>query len=158
MVILKLADEINFYDWARPMSVISKSQIFHAFGERISITAIQNIAGEWMIKGKWCFIAPDDGKGEVWDIWICNSDNLCKGLGQRKVKNILHTLNGTVKTPFRELTGEAWGKVRDKGLILQNLHLLGIRKKRQVSPQQAVRSAEILKTARNKHRELEFEV
>jgi hypothetical protein len=101
------------------------------FGNDISSTAFKLIDGESTIVGKWCRLTLDDDG--VFDVWICNPDDLYSGLGVRKVRNIISRLNSPAGSPFHELTGEAWGKVRDKEIILQSLHLLGIRKRRRVS-------------------------
>lgn len=127
-----------------------KSKIFHAFEGNISITAIQYINDEWVIKGKYCIIAPDNNSGDIWDIWICNPGDITAGLSQRMVKSMVRTLESTGKMEFNELTGEAWGKTRDKEIILGNLKLLGIRKKRVISPEQASKNAEVLNLARRK--------
>jgi len=127
---------------------MNKADIYKAFGDKISKTAIQCIDDEWRIKGKWCYVTPDDEQGEIWDIWICNPENIAAGLSQRRFKSIIHALESTGKVGFNELTGEAWGKVTDKSLILENLKLLGIRKKRQVSPEQISKNLEVLNLAR----------
>ncbi len=130
---------------------MNKTQIEVAFYGRVSPTAIQLVDGEVRIVGKWCSITHDgkDRTGQdVYDIWICNPANIGDGLGQRKVRNILHALNLPLGTSFRELNGEAWAKVRGTGLILQNLALLGIRQKRQITPEQHRKLAIQLKAAR----------
>ena len=126
---------------------MNKTQIFSAFDGKISKTAIQCIDDEWQIKGKWCYVAPDDNNGNVWDIWLCNPNDIAVGLSQRRVRSINHALESTGKMEFNELTGEAWGKVRDKEVILENLKLLGIRKKRIVSPEQALKNVEMMNAA-----------
>ncbi len=127
-----------------------KSKIFQAFDGKTSMTAIQFRYDEWVIKGKFCIVAPDDEIGNVWDIWICNPGDIKAGLSQRKVKSMVRTLESTGKMEFNELTGEAWGKPRDQEIILGNLKLLGIRKKRQVSPEQTSKNLEVLNFARRK--------
>ncbi len=123
--------------------MLNKEGIYCAFGGRISKKAIQLIDDEWRIVGKWCYVTQDDE--HVWDIWICNPADIAAGLGQRKVRNMLHALKSCVGEPFHELTGEAWGKVRGTQLILNNLAVLGIRKKRTVSEKQ--RNAMVLRLA-----------
>ena len=129
---------------------MGKSKIIDAFEDKISSTAIQFRYDEWVIKGKFCIVAPDDEDGDVWDIWICNPDDIAAGLSQRRARNIIQALESTGKMEFNELTGEAWGKVSDKNVILGNLKLLGIRKKRVMSPEQASKNAEVLNLARRK--------
>jgi len=127
-----------------------KLKIIDAFEDKISSTAIQFRYDEWVFKGKFCIVAPDYEDGGVWDIWICNPDDIAAGLSQRRVRNIIQALESTGKMEFNELTGEAWGKVSDKNVILGNLKLLGIRKKRVMSPEQASKNAEVLNLARRK--------
>ena len=129
---------------------MNKTDIYNAFDGKISNTAIQRFDDEWRIVGKWCYVATDDEIGDVWDIWICNPNDIAKGLSQRRVRSIILALESTGKMKFNELTGEAWGKVRDKDVILENLKLLGIRKKREVSPEQARKYTEVLILARSK--------
>lgn len=104
------------------------------FGNDVSSSAFQMIDTELNIVGKWCRITQDSEL--VFDVWICNHADLNSGLGQRKVRNIISRLNSPAGSPFHELTGEAWGKVRDKEIILENLPVLGIKKKRRVSDEQ----------------------
>lgn len=101
------------------------------FGNDVSSSAFQMIDTELNIVGKWCRITQDSES--VFDVWICNHADLYSGLGVRKVRNIISRLNSPAGSPFHELTGEAWGKVRDKEIILQNLPVLGVKKKRRVS-------------------------
>jgi len=115
---------------------MNKADIYKAFESKISKTAIQHRYNEWVIKGKYCIIAPDDNNGDIWDIWICNPGDITAGLSQRKVKSMVCTLESTGKMEFNELTGEAWDKARDKEIIFGNLKLLGIRKKRKVTSAQ----------------------
>ena len=129
---------------------MNKADIYKAFEDKISSTVIQLRYDEWVIKGKFCIVAPDDEDGGVWDIWICNPDDIAAGLSQRRVRNITQALESTGKMEFNELTGEAWGKVRDKEVILNNHKLLGIRKKRQITPEQASNNVKMLVAARAK--------
>lgn len=113
------------------------------FGNDVSSVAFKLINGELNIIGKWCRITLEDNG--VFDVWICNTADIQKGLGAQKVRNIISRLNYPAGSPFHELTGEAWGKVRGKEIILQNLPLLGIKKKRRISDQQRKQMAEQLK-------------
>lgn len=112
---------------------MTKKQLFNYFNGQISMKAICKIDGEWQIIGKWCRVSIDDD-GLI-DLFICNSADMYAGLGARKLKNIVSSLKSRVGTTFTEGNGEAWGKVRDKEVILQNITLLGIRRKRQVNYQ-----------------------
>lgn len=104
------------------------------FRNDVSSSAFKLIDGELTIVGKWCRLTLDDDG--AFDVWICNPDDLYSGLGVRKVRSVISRLNSPAGSPFHELTGEGWGKVRGKELILQNLALLGIKKKRRVSDEQ----------------------
>lgn len=116
--------------------------IRHVFGDDVSSVAFKLIDGELNIIGKWCRITLEDNG--VFDLWICNTADLQKGLGAQKVRNVISRLNSPVGSTFHELTGEGWGKVRDKEIILQNLPLLGIRRKRRISDEQRKKMAEQL--------------
>ena len=116
------------------------------FARDVSSVAFKLIDGELNIIGKWCRITLEDNG--VFDVWICNTADIQKGLGVRKVRNIVLSLNSTAGSPFHELNGEAWGKVRGKEIILENLPVLGIKKKRRISDEQRKRIAEQLKKYR----------
>lgn len=113
---------------------MTKQELFDAFDGKISKASIVDRDGEFVIQGKFCVIAPE---GEnVWDIWIGSPDDLYSGLSQRKVTGIITSLQkSAVGSAVRELTGEADTRVRGTGLILSNLRVLGIRKKREISPE-----------------------
>ncbi len=113
---------------------MNKHEIFRAFDQKISPKSIVQRNDEYVVQGKFCVVAPL-GNNEF-DIWICNPDDLYNGLGQRKVRNIAAKLfKSAVGTMFTELTGEGYGVVAGAEIILQNLELLGIKKKRVVSPE-----------------------
>jgi hypothetical protein len=114
------------------MNINTKAYITQSFPDASS-AAIKCIDDEWMLFGKFCCVTPM--KPGVWDLWICNSNNLYGGLGQRKVNNIVRELEKTLLN--RTLTicdGEAFVTLHDTELISQNLKLLGIRRKRRVDP------------------------
>lgn len=117
------------------------------FGKDISSSAFKIIDGELNIVGRYCRISLE-GDG-LFDIWICNHADIQKGLSTVRVRNIISRLNPPVGSPFHELTGEAWGRVQGKEIILQNHPLLGIRKKRRVSDEQRKQMAEQLKKYRS---------
>jgi hypothetical protein len=115
-------------------AAMNKKELFNAFEQKISLKSIVKRNDEYVIVGKFCVIAP---LGENrFDVWVCNPNDLYNGLGQRKVSNIAAKL---FKSPcigeFTELTGEGWGVVAGTEIILQNLKLLGIKKKRVDSPE-----------------------
>lgn len=113
------------------------------FGKDISSSAFKIIDGELNIIGKYCRITLEDNG--VFDVFICNHADIKKGLSTVRVRNVISRLNIPVGSHFHELTGEAWGKVQGKEIILENLPLLGIRKKRSVSDEQRKQMAEQLK-------------
>ncbi len=114
---------------------MTKQELFDAFDQKISKKAIVSRGDEYVIQGRFCVIAFEEP--DLWDIWVCNPDDLYSGLGAKKVRNICAELiKSAVNLPVRELTGETDTRTRDKGVILNNLSVLGIRKKRQVSPKQ----------------------
>ncbi len=113
---------------------MNKKGLFDAFSQKISKKSIVNRDGEFVIQGKFCVIAYEPP--DLWDIWICNPDDLYSGLTQRKVSGIIASLQKSKGWGvFRELTGEADVRVRDKQLILNNLPVLGIKKKQEYSPE-----------------------
>ncbi len=113
---------------------MNKHEIFNAFDQKISLKSIVRRDDEYVIQGKFCVIAPT-GKNR-WNIWICNPDDLYSGLGIRKVRNICAELEKSEGCgAVRELTGEADVVVRGTAVILDNLRILGIRKKQTYSPE-----------------------
>lgn len=131
---------------------MTQTEIYNAFDGKLSRSAIKERDGEYVIQGKWCIAAPEEGG--IWDIWICNPKDITAGLGQGKVRNILKTLQKsilalgtTVKSSFKELTGEAHGKVVGTAEILANTAVLGIRRKRKISQEQIDRFVQRVKKA-----------
>jgi len=111
---------------------MNKSELYDYFDQIISKTAIkQRDDGEWQVVGKWCAVSFDDD-GSI-DLFICNPKDMVNGLGQRKLNNTISGLKSKPTTKFTELDGEAWAKVADKAVILDNLRLLGIRRKKVVT-------------------------
>jgi hypothetical protein len=116
------------------MDSMTKTEIYEFFDRKIAKRAIKDRDGEWVIVGKTCIIVVDDDG--LWDFWICNPRNLAAGLGQGACNNRILALRGRTQGPIIEVNGEAWGKVAGteiKSLILDNLSLFGISKKREVS-------------------------
>ena len=110
---------------------MNKKQLFDYFDQKISMTAIQNVHGDWLVTGKFCRIGIDED-GLI-NLWICNHKDTTKGLGTGKLRNILSTIKSLTTATIHELTGEAWVKLSDKSVILTSLPLLGIRKKKVIS-------------------------
>jgi len=110
---------------------MNKIQLFDYFDQKISMTAINSIDGDWLVTGKFCRIGIDED-GQI-DLWICNHKDIAKGLGTKKLRNILSTLKSLTTTAVHELNGEAWMELSDKDVILSSTRLLGIRKKKVIS-------------------------
>ena len=109
---------------------MTKSDLIALF-PTISPTAFVPCDSGFKISGKWAEI---ELIGEEWDIWLRNQKNLNKGLGARKISNILNSLESTDKTAIQRLDGEAWFRVGDYRLIAPMARLLGIRIKRKANP------------------------
>jgi len=107
---------------------LNKSELIQSF-PMISPTAIQERDGEFVIIGKFCLIASLGGNR--WDVWLCNPKNLIKGLSTRKLNVLLENLQQ--EAGFTVLVGEAYTKVQGTELIENNLDLMGIRKRRQIT-------------------------
>jgi len=129
---------------------LGKTDLFNFFDQQISMKAIQKIDDEWQVVGKWCRLAIEENG--IIDLWICNPSDMIQGLGTGKVNNMVEALKVLVKTPFTVLNGEAWVKLRNKGVILDSLPLLGIRKKRSMSDEQRNMMAERMFEVRNKRK------
>ena len=125
---------------------MTKSEIYEAFDQKISKVAIVERDGNYVIQVKWSIIERVD---DLLDVFICNPNDMTKGLSQRKVNSMISHLKTPPPAPFKVLTGEAWTQVASKDFILQNLDLLGIRKKRQYSDEHIKKSVETLRRARN---------
>ena len=107
----------------------------------VSPSAIKVIDDEYEIIGKFCRIIMFDD----WriDLWLCNPSNMVKGLSKRKLNSLVSALEVPVESAFRDkvtkpipfnvLEGEAWINLDLPDLILNNLKLLGIRKKRELT-------------------------
>ena len=128
----------------------TKQQLYDDFDGEISKTCLVPDQGEplgYMIQGKYCWI--QYGGDGWWNVFICNSTNLAAGLGQRRVNRIARILSeSAVESTVRILNGEADVWVKGTDSILQNLKLLGIRKKREVSAEQRENMAQQLASVR----------
>ena len=111
---------------------LTRPEIIALFPD-ISPTAIVKGCDGLEIRGKWAVVTPME---DYWDVWIMNPKDLAKGLGARKVTNMLEAIKVCVKADFHELTGEAWFRVWDHKEVSKIRHLLGIRKKRRVTAAQ----------------------
>ncbi len=115
---------------------MNKQEIFDAFDQKISKTAIVEQDGVFRIVGKDIEIEPIDNG--MWDIWVHNRKDLQKGVGTGRVNNILARL-GLATEPWTRLNGEAHTCAPlevVKPALLDNLAYLGIRRKRVVTPEQ----------------------
>jgi len=107
----------------------------------VSPSVIKKIDDEYEIVGKYCRIIMFDD----WqiDLWLCNPANMGKGLSKRKLNSLISALEVPVESTFSDkvtksisfsvLEGEAWINLDLPDLILNNLKLLGIRKKRELT-------------------------
>jgi hypothetical protein len=113
------------------------------FQSEVSSSAFQVVDGETRIVGKFAQISLME-KG-VFDIWLVGLG--LHPLSTRKLNSIIKMFPQGVE--FRVLTGEAYAQVRDKGVVLESLSLLGIRRKRKLSPVTREKLILRLKTARD---------
>jgi len=116
---------------------MTKNDLLQTF-PTVSPSAIKIIDDEYEIVGKFCRIIMFDD----WqiDLWLCNPANMVKGLSKRKLNNLISALEVPVGSTFNDqatesisfnvLDGEAWINLDLPDLILNNMKLLGIRKKR----------------------------
>ena len=107
----------------------------------VAPSAIKKIGDEYEIVGKFCrVIMFDDG---TIDLWLCNPTDMFNGLSKRKLNSLVYALEVPVESTFNDkvtkpisfsvLDGEAWINLALPDLILENLKLLGIRKKRELT-------------------------
>jgi len=118
------------------MITYTRTGLYEYFDQQISKKSIVHDGSEWGISGKYCRITPIDGT--KWDLWLRYPAEISKGLGTRRLNRIISVLSEKILSgsPFRVLTGEAYSRAASKELILNNLDLLGIRRKRIVSEKQ----------------------
>lgn len=114
--------------------------IREAFADHVSSAAFQVVDGELRVVGKFAQISI---AGDKYDVWVVGRD---KPMTQRKIRSI--TSKFPTGTGFQELTGEAYAQVAGLKFILQNLDLMGIRKKRQVTAETRARLANQLQEVR----------
>ncbi len=99
------------------------------FRNDISSSAFHVIDGETRIVGKFAQIALLDNGG--FDIWLVGLE--LEPLSTRKLNAIIKKF--PEEASFTVLTGEAYTQVTDKQLVHKSLSLLGIKKKKKVSPE-----------------------
>jgi len=110
----------------------------------VAPSAIKKIGDEYEIVGKFCRVIMFDD-GQI-DLWLCNPTDMFNGLSKRKLNSLVSALEVPVESTFNDTTtksisfnvldGEAWINLDLSDLILENLKLLGIRKKRELTPTQ----------------------
>ena len=119
---------------------MTKNDLLKTF-PTVSPSAIKLIDDEYEIVGKFCrIIMFDDGRI---DLWLCDPSCMAEGLSKRKLNSLVSALEVPVEStfsdkvtksiPFNVLEGEAWVNLDLPDLILNNLKLLGIRKKRELT-------------------------
>jgi hypothetical protein len=99
------------------------------FENEVSSSAFQVIDGELRIIGKFAQISILDNG--LFDIWLVAPG--LEPLSTRKLNSIMKMFPQEAK--FTVLTGEAYTQVRDQDIVLERLSLLGIKKKRKLSPE-----------------------
>jgi len=119
---------------------MTKNDLLETF-PTVSPSVIKKIDDEYEIVGKYCRIIMFDD----WqiDLWLCNPANMVKGLSKRKLNSLVSALEVPVESTFSDkvtkpisfsvLEGEAWINLDLPDLILNNLKLLGIREKRELT-------------------------
>ncbi len=110
----------------------------------VSPTAIHDTGGSYEIIGKFCSVVVFEN-GKI-DLMLRDTSDPEKGLSKRKLKSLLSVLEVPTKSSFSDQTkkpiaftladGEAWINLELPDLILNNLKVLGIRKKRKVTSTQ----------------------
>lgn len=121
---------------------LSKQDLYEKLKGRISITAIKPRDSFYVVVGKFCIV---ELLNDVWDIWLCNTKDLTKGLSTKKL-NLLAALfeQSPYKLNFTILNGEAIIRTKDVNFIIDNLKALGLRAKRIMSDERRKRLIEQL--------------
>lgn len=113
---------------------MTKQELKAITGQAFAHSAYISDGDDSGVTGKYAF-ATYNGAG-VWDVWLRNEDDLAKGLGARKLNNIIDAISSLKNTrtgPLRRLDGEAVYERVDTETLLRIAPLLGIRKRRQAS-------------------------
>jgi hypothetical protein len=97
------------------------------FENEISSSAFQVVDDELRIIGKFAQISMLDNG--LLDIWLVAPG--LEPISARKLNSIIKMFPQESK--FTVLTGEAYTQISDKGIVIERLSLLGIRKKRKLS-------------------------
>ena len=113
---------------------MTRKELETAFQGKLSRRCFIQRDGEWVLQSKWCVI---ERVGDYWDIWLCTPLDIAKGLGARKIKNVIRGFNsGPTQPRWTVLTGEAFTRVLDADVILRSVAVAGLFFKRQPSDQQ----------------------
>jgi len=124
-----------------------KQELYDAFQGKISKTAFNHAQ---QVQGKFSLIEKVDN--ETWDIYLCNPQDSVNGLHKNKINNIVKALLKTNSSlEFHILHREAWVQTNDANVILENLKILGIRKKTALTKDQLDRLISISPFSANKH-------
>jgi hypothetical protein len=86
--------------------------------------------GDMGVTGKFAY-ASYLGDG-TWDVWLRNEADLAKGLGARKLNNIIDAISGlenALSGPLQRLDGEAVYSAMPTDTLLRSAPLLGIRRR-----------------------------
>ena len=112
---------------------MTRQDVFDYFDQQIAQRCITHDGYEWGVTGKYCRVTIlDDGN---LDLWLCNPQNIAKGLGTRRMNRILSILSEKMPpgTTVGKLDGEAYTQGPLKDVVLGNLSLLGVFRKRTYS-------------------------
>lgn len=113
------------------------------FENEVSSSAFQVIDCETRIVGKFAQISLIGDR--LFDIWLVRPS--LQPLSTRKLNSIIKRFPQEAK--FLVLTGEAYTQVRDVNIVIENLSLLGIKRKRKLSPEAREKLITQLKIARD---------
>lgn len=124
---------------------LSKMSLRKTFGDHFTRSAFQWIDGEENIVGKFGRIAQlENGDYDIWFV----GPNL-EPLSARKISAIASRF--TMGKRFVRLDGEAWGQGQGKDFVLRNAPLVGVKKRKRLSPETIQRNRERLARIRFRH-------
>lgn len=109
---------------------MTKQEIYDAFGGQLSKTGIVMRDSTYMLRGKWALI---EYVGDMWDIFLCNHENMSAGLPELKLTWLIKGISARLEEPITRLDGEAYLRVDSPGKVLAVADLCGLRKKRKLS-------------------------
>lgn len=125
---LEMQTKIEHTNW-------TLKEVSAALNGKIAKASIREIDGSPAVIGRTCIATPM--ANGTWDVWICNSEDLRAGLGQRAVTNRLRRLKHyALKGSVVVASGEAWLRVHSIQFLADDpdlCRLLGIRRKREIS-------------------------